>query len=48
MAHADAALYQAKGAGRNRVVLYDAMDEVVGLVAATANPDISRRSLLPT
>jgi diguanylate cyclase (GGDEF)-like protein len=37
MAHADAALYQAKDAGRNRVVLYDAMDEVAGLVAATAS-----------
>jgi diguanylate cyclase (GGDEF)-like protein len=37
MAHADAALYQAKHAGRNCVVLYDAMDEVAGLVAATTN-----------
>jgi diguanylate cyclase (GGDEF)-like protein len=40
MAHADAALYQAKDAGRNRVVLYDAMDEVAGLVAAAANEAI--------
>jgi len=48
MAHADAALYQAKGAGRNCVVLYDAMDEVAGLVAATANPAVSMRSLSPT
>jgi diguanylate cyclase (GGDEF)-like protein len=37
MAHADAALYQAKHAGRDCVVLYDAMDEFAGLVVATAN-----------
>jgi diguanylate cyclase (GGDEF)-like protein len=36
LAHADAALYQAKGAGRNRVVLYDAgavVARTAGLVA---------------
>jgi diguanylate cyclase (GGDEF)-like protein len=50
MAHADAALYQAKHAGRNRVVLYDAMDEVAGLVAATADEPVPspRGSFAPT